>query len=90
MMIGYLNERMDRFSLREKISPRYVSRQSQDWRRKIQMIFQQPATSLDPRFTVAETLSEPLTIHQLYRDEPREKKSYFASDECGFTCRDVG
>lgn len=38
---------------------------SQAWRRSIQMIFQHPATSLDPRFTVEEALLEPFAIHRL-------------------------
>lgn len=42
-----------------------ASSRSQAWRRGIQMIFQHPATSLDPRFTVEETLAEPFSIHRL-------------------------
>ncbi len=35
------------------------------WRRRMQMIFQDPFSSLNPRMTVAATLSEPLLIHRL-------------------------
>ena len=35
------------------------------WRRKAQIVFQDPGTALDPRMTVAETLREPLQLHGL-------------------------
>ena len=34
-------------------------------RRSVQMIFQDPHASLDPRYTVARTLSEPLDVHAI-------------------------
>jgi peptide/nickel transport system ATP-binding protein len=38
-------------------------------RRKIQVVFQNPYASLNPRFTVAQTLMEPMVIHGLGRDD---------------------
>ncbi|PLR76576.1 oligopeptide ABC transporter ATP-binding protein OppF [Bacillus sp. V3-13] len=40
--------------------------------RKMQMIFQDPYASLNPRSTVREIISEPMEVHGLYRDK-REK-----------------
>ena len=39
-------------------------RQFMPWRKRIQMVFQDPYTSLNPRRTVAEILSEPFFIHE--------------------------
>jgi oligopeptide/dipeptide ABC transporter ATP-binding protein len=44
-------------------------RQMRDRRKQLQMVFQDPHESLNPRFTVRRTLREPLALHGLYRDE---------------------
>ncbi|HVZ46042.1 MAG TPA: dipeptide ABC transporter ATP-binding protein [Ramlibacter sp.] len=38
-------------------------KQMRDWRRRIQIIFQNPNASLNPRFTVGQILLEPMRIH---------------------------
>ena len=43
-------------------------------RRKMQIIFQDPYASLNPRKTIDFILSEPLHIHQLYKDKTAERK----------------
>jgi oligopeptide/dipeptide ABC transporter ATP-binding protein len=35
------------------------------FRRKVQLIFQDPFESLDPRYTVGQTLTEPLNVHRI-------------------------
>lgn len=42
-------------------------------RRDIQMIFQDPFASLNPRLTIEQTLSEPLTIHRLASNRRQAK-----------------
>lgn len=44
-------------------------------RQKMQMVFQDPYSSLDPRMTVEDIIGEPLDVHHLYgnRSERREK-----------------
>jgi oligopeptide/dipeptide ABC transporter ATP-binding protein len=44
------------------------------WRRKLQMIFQHPAASLNPRMSVEETLAEPFIIHHLADGKERYKQ----------------
>jgi len=43
-------------------------------RREIQMIFQDPASSLDPRMTVRQILEEPFVIHKLYSKRERSDR----------------
>ncbi|MFB6094943.1 MAG: dipeptide ABC transporter ATP-binding protein, partial [Halodesulfurarchaeum sp.] len=42
-------------------------------RKDMQMIFQDPLSSLDPRLTVGQTIMEPLKIHGLAKGERRER-----------------
>ena len=43
-------------------------------RRDIQIIFQDPYSSLNPRLTVGDLLMEPLQVHQLYENNTKRKK----------------
>lgn len=40
-----------------------------DFRKRMQMIFQDPSASLDPRMTVGDIVGEPLDVHHLYNSK---------------------
>ncbi|MGB6128270.1 MAG: oligopeptide/dipeptide ABC transporter ATP-binding protein [Psychrilyobacter sp.] len=55
------------------------------YRRKIQMIFQDPYASLNTRMTVGDIIGEPLDIHNLAKGEERQKRIYELLDTVGLS-----
>jgi oligopeptide/dipeptide ABC transporter ATP-binding protein len=60
----------------------YTSSEMRNLRRKIQIIFQDPYASLNPRMTIGSILTEPLQIHKLFKGkEERQKRLYELLDQ---------
>jgi len=56
-------------------------------RKRIQMVFQDPNGSLDPRFTVAELVEEPLIIHGVTDGKERSRRVEEVLDRVGITVK---
>ena len=54
-------------------------------RKEMQIIFQDPYSSLNPRMTVNQILNDPLEIHDLYRGKEREERIAFILEKVGLT-----
>ncbi len=52
----------------------YTSEEMRQIRRKLQIIFQDPYSSLNPRFTAGETILEPMRVHHLWDNDVQRKQ----------------
>jgi len=52
-------------------------------RREMQIVFQDPYASLNPRYSVAKTLLEPMIVHNLFTKEERMKRVYGLLEKVG-------
>ena len=52
----------------------YSDKEMFPYRKKMQMIFQDPYTSLDPRMTVGSIIELPLKVHNLYQGKDRQDR----------------
>lgn len=55
----------------------------QEIRRNMQIVFQDPYSSLDPRITVGQIIEEPFKIHRLYSQEDRKEEVWKLLDMVG-------
>jgi oligopeptide transport system ATP-binding protein len=55
------------------------------YRRKMQVIFQDPYASLNPRMTVGDIVGEPLDIHKIAQGPERQRKIYELLESVGLT-----
>jgi len=61
-----------------------------DARRHIQMVFQDPYSSLDPKWSIAELIAEPLAVHQIGTRRDRERRARELLDLVGLHSTLVG
>jgi oligopeptide/dipeptide ABC transporter ATP-binding protein len=59
--------------------------QLQSLRRQMQIIFQDPYSSLNPRMTVNHIISDPMDIHGVYRGREREERIAYLLEKVGLT-----
>ena len=62
---------------------KFSSKQMREVRREIQIIFQDPFSSLDPRMSVGQIIEEPLIIHKVKDPEERKKRVLKVMDLVG-------
>ncbi len=64
-----------RLRFRGRDLPALPERELRAVRREMQIVFQDPGSSLDPRMTVASIVAEPLAVHRLERRSRREESA---------------
>lgn len=58
-------------------------RELKAFRRRAQMVFQDPYQTLNPRFTIGDIVAEPLIIHKLARGQDRQQRVIQALERAG-------
>jgi ABC-type glutathione transport system ATPase component len=86
MIMGLIRPSSGRVTFEERDVGRFSGKSLRDYRRRVQLVFQNPQLSLDPRQTVFEILAEPLEAHGLMKSR-RERSRHIeeALEECGLT-----
>ncbi|NPV03178.1 MAG: dipeptide ABC transporter ATP-binding protein [Syntrophaceae bacterium] len=68
----------------------YDARKLKAFRRKVQMIFQDPYSSLNPRRSAASTIGEPLLVHGVASGREREEEVARLMEKVGLTREQMG
>ena len=69
---------------------RYSGKELKDFRRKVQLIFQDPSSSLNPRMSAGAIVGEPLTIHTLSRGKENRDKVAGLMETVGLNREQMG
>ncbi len=86
MIVRLIRPSSGRVTFYERDVGRLSAKSLREYRRRVQLVFQNPQLALDPRQTVFETLAEPLKAHGLARSRPQLSRRIDAAlDECGLT-----
>ncbi|MCY6482786.1 dipeptide ABC transporter ATP-binding protein [Clostridium aestuarii] len=64
---------------------KYTPKQMQEYRRKMQMIFQDPYASLNSRMTVGDIIGEAIDIHDLMKGKEREERIRYLLNRVGLS-----
>ena len=73
----------------ENIAAKLSRQQAMEYKKRIQMIFQDPFSSLNPRMTTYDTIIEPLNIHRVGTAKERSDRVYELMDTVGLSERFV-
>ena len=61
----------------------FSSKELKEWRRHVQIVFQNPSTALNPKMNIEEIVSEPLIIHGIGNTAHRKEQSLKLLDQVG-------
>lgn len=85
LLVGLLNPSSGTIRYQGRDLSEFDKEEMKDFRRNIQIIFQDPYESLNPRYTVGQTITEPLKIHGIGTPEEREDRVIRALEDAGLT-----
>jgi oligopeptide/dipeptide ABC transporter ATP-binding protein len=84
-ILRLINPTDGRVVFQGKDMSRMTKQEKQNLRREMQIIFQDPYSSLNPRMTLNRTLSDPMKIHGLYQGAERRERVAYLLEKVGLT-----
>jgi ABC-type glutathione transport system ATPase component len=91
LIVGLLRPSAGRVTFHERDVGRFSGKSLREYRRRVQLVFQNPQLALDPRQTVFEILAEPLKAHHLAQSGRQLNRHIEeALHECGLNADILG